>query len=496
MKIIDMAKRKMQTWLEIEPANTTTIRLREFHTYESNAIKNMIWYRGDAEEIRQLYTSGGIESSLVEFWGARSTPGQEIRRIHTGIPGLAVDMLAKLTLADLNGIEIENNSVKEEWESIYDDNKFDKVLEKAVKQALYIGDGAFKISFDPEISADTPILEWWSGDKIEIVTKRGRLKEVVFKTKFRERGKTYTLHEICGYGYIKYELYQGDKLEPMPNYKVTDFTANLESYNFDKSIILGVTFKIEESTKWENRGQSIFDRKIGSFDALDEVWSQWIDALRKGRSKEYIPESLIPRNPNTGALMRPNAFDNSFIAIGDDNHENGQNRVVLEQANIPHDSYLATYITALDLALQGIISPSTLGIDTKKLDNAEAQREKEKATLYSRNAIVEALNTLIPELVKMTINAKCEMLKMPIKDFEVSVSFGEYANPSFESQVETVGKGKTQGIMSIEAAVEELYGDTKTTDWKKEEVARLKAEQGISDFEEPAVNTILGDFSV
>lgn len=42
--------------------------------------------------------------------------------------------------------------------------------------------------------------------------------------------------------------------------------------------------------------------------------------------------------------------------------------------------------------------------------------------------------------------------------------------------------------MSIEASVEELYGDTRDEDWKKEEVARLKAEQGIVDMEEPAVN--------
>ena len=68
------------------------------------------------------------------------------------------------------------------------------------------------------------------------------------------------------------------------------------------------------------------------------------------------------------------------------------------------------------------------------------------------------------------------------------MNFGEYANPSFESQVETVSKAKTGGIMSIEASVDELYGDSKDDDWKKEEVARLKAEQGIVEMEEPALN--------
>lgn len=50
--------------------------------------------------------------------------------------------------------------------------------------------------------------------------------------------------------------------------------------------------------------------------------------------------------------------------------------------------------------------------------------------------------------------------------------------------------------MSIEACVDELYGDTKNDDWKKEEVARLKNEQGITEMEEPAVNLAAGNFNV
>ena len=77
---------------------------------------------------------------------------------------------------------------------------------------------------------------------------------------------------------------------------------------------------------------------------------------------------------------------------------------------------------------------------------------------------------------------------------KVNVSFGEYANPSFESQVETIAKAKQGGIMSIERCVEELYGDTLDEHCKEEEITRLKAEQGIQDMEEPAVNMTAGDF--
>ena len=194
--------------------------------------------------------------------------------------------------------------------------------------------------------------------------------------------------------------------------------------------------------------------------------------------------------------MKPNAFDNRFIKIASDRAEGASNEITLQQANIPHESYLATYITALDLALQGIVSPSTIGIDVKKLDNAEAQREKEKTTLYTRNTIVEALQEFIPQLVNMTINSFNVLNRRPIEEIAVNVPFGEYANPSFESQVETVSKAKTSGIMSIEASVDELYGDSKDEQWKSEEVIRLKSEQGISEVDEPYVNTDLDRFSV
>ena len=194
--------------------------------------------------------------------------------------------------------------------------------------------------------------------------------------------------------------------------------------------------------------------------------------------------------------MKPNSFDNRFIKTDTDNREGASNKIEIEQPAIPHDSYLSTYITALDLALQGIVSPSTLGIDVKKLDNAEAQREKEKATLYTRDAIIEALSSCIPKLVNMTINAVSVMEKKPFEEVEVTITFGEYANPSFESQVETIAKAKSGGILSIEATIEELYGDSKTEEWKAQEVQRLKAEQGFIDLDEPSVNDSLGGFTV
>lgn len=471
-------KNAMRSWLNIEPARDVRIRVDELLNFESNAFLNRIWYRGESTELIQVHKQ--LRTRNFGFWESVPTNGQEIRKIHTGLPKIIVNTLTNATLSDMNEIEFENDELK----AILEENNFEKLLEESVKKALYLGDGAFKISIDASVS-DFPIIEFIDGDRVELLHKRGRLYEVIFKTEIRENRDTYILYERYGFGSIAYELYdQNGKQVPLAMAKSL---VDLIDVEFDERFMMAMPFSIFKSEKWEGRGQSLFDSKRDNFDALDEAWSQWMDALRSGRTKTYIPQDLIPRDYETGALIKPNAFDNRYIATGVSMNENGQSKITVEQTAIPHDSYLQTYITALDLCLQGIISPSTLGIDAKKIDNAEAQREKEKATLYTRNSIVKVLQADIPKLLQIIQYTLSTMRNQTLQEELIQVGFGEFANPSFESQVETVGKAKMQGIMSIEAVVDELYGDSKDEDWKAEEVQRLKNEQGIIQLEEPAI---------
>ena len=490
-KLNENIKKTVRSWLNVTPANPYNFQINEMLDFEGHAIRNRIWYRGDSNELEQFYQQNRENADRYKFWASKCTPGMDMRKIHTGIPGLIVRILTSVVLPDMDEFEFETPAQEQIWDEIEKDNNFRKKIESALKEALYIGDGAFKVAVDTTIS-DYPILEWYPGDRVEFIYQRDRIREIVFKTPYREKGRTYVLNERYGFGYIINELYLDNKLVDVKTIKATE---NLTDITFDDSVIFAVPFMIYESGKYEGRGGSIFDGKLDNYDSLDEIWSQWMDAVRAGRAKTYIPECLVPHDPVTTMLIKPNPFDNRYFAADGDMREGQKNQITVDQPTIPHESYLASYVTALDLCLQGVISPSTLGIDTKKLDNAEAQREK--TTLYTRNAIVEAIQETLPKVVAMCINANNILLHGGAKEeVKVNIPFGEYANPSFESQVETVAKAKQGGIMSIERCVEELYGDTLDDHCKKEEVARLKEEQGIQDMEEPAVNMAAGDFRV
>lgn len=492
-KLNENIKKTVRSWLNVTPANPYNFQINEILDFEGHAIRNRIWYRGDSNELEQFYQQNRENADRHKFWASKCTPGMDMRKIHTGLPGLIVRTLTSVVLPDMDEFEFETPAQEQIWNEIEKDNNFRKKIESALKEALYIGDGAFKVAVDTTIS-DYPILEWYPGDRVEFIYQRDRIREIVFKTPYHEKGRTYVLNERYGFGYIINELYLDNKLVDVKTIKATE---NLADISFDDSVIFAVPFMIYESGKYEGRGSSIFDGKLDNFDSLDETWSQWMDALRAGRAKTYIPECLVPHDPVTTMLIKPNPFDNRYFAADGDMREGQKNQITVDQPTIPHESYLASYVTALDLCLQGVISPSTLGIDTKKLDNAEAQREKEKTTLYTRNAIVEAIQETLPEVVAMCINANNILLHGGAKEeVDVNIPFGEYANPSFESQVETVAKAKQGGIMSIERCVEELYGDSLDEHCKEEEITRLKAEQGIQDIKEPAVNMAAGDFRV
>ena len=486
-KVKESIAHKMRSFLKIYTANGQDFKINELLDFDSNVAVNKIWYRGDSYELSQLYRQ--LDDNQYGFWGSVPTAGIEIRKIHTGLPKTMVNILSGVVADDMQDVQFTSEADNTLWRDIAKENTFDTLVKSAISKVLYTGDGAFKISIDTDMS-QLPIVEFYEADRIQLVRKRGRITEIIFKTSYTKDTASYILYEHYGKGYIHYELKNAyDKLVELDTIPQT---AGLTDVSWDEKFMMAEYVSFYSSDKFEGRGQSVFDAKRDNFDAVDEAWSQWIDALRAGRTKVYIPENLIPRNPNTGELMKPNSFDNRFIKLSPSLAENDSGKISTESAPIQHESYLVTYITALDLCLQGLISPSTLGIDTKKLDNAEAQREKEKATLYTRQTIVAELQRVLPALIQDIFYAYQTLNNQPIKEVECDVTFGEYANPSFESQVETVGKAKAQGIMSIEASVDELYGDSRDDEWKKEEVARLKAEQGIVDMEEPAVNMDLG----
>ena len=480
-------KKAIMKLLKIQPAIDKQITIREPLSFQANVLKNQIWYRGDAAELEQFYKQASkYDVDKAKFWA--SVPTGTVRKMHTGLPGVVIDRYKDIIISDLDSIgfgeETEEKPILDLWEEIAKDNKFEEVLAEAIQGALSSSDGALKISIDPDTSK-YPILEFYTADNVEFKYKRGRLIEILFYTTYMKDNKEYRLEETYGKGYIMYKLYDQEGREV--NLKFLEETAHLKDVTFPGGFIMGEQLIFFKSSKWKGRGKALFDLKADNLDALDEVVSQWLDAIRQGRVQKYIPEDLIPRDANNGSLLPVNDFDNKYLTIGQNMTEGAENKIQVVQPDIAYSAYVESYSNFLDMCLQGVMSPSTLGIDLKKTDNADSQREKEKITLHVRQTIVNALNVVIPSIAEKLLMVNDIMNGKNAGEYEASVKFGEYASPDFDTTVEVVGKAKTYGIMSTEKCIDELYGDTMTDKEKAEEVARIKAENSMQT-EEPLLD--------
>ena len=466
-------KKAIQNWLQIVPATEQSIILTERTGFITDVIRSQLWYRGDSSELFQFFhqIDGGAES----FWG--SVPAKEkIRKIHSGLPAIIADTLTYIVKSDLDAVETN----RAEWNEISRQTDFENLIGKAVCDTLVDGDGAFKISVDTDVSA-YPIVDFVGADKVRYDYRRGVLNEIIFTTDYKPKSSVYRLEEHYGKGYVKSILYNSDGIEVSLE-NVPELVGVIPEVRFDGGYIMAVPLKFYTSKKYQNRGKSIFDGgKSDCFDALDEVVSQWWDAIRAGRVQKYIPECMIPRNFTDGSLKSVNSFGTEFITVEQPVSETAERpKIEVIQPQIEYEAFVNAYTNCLLMCLQGLVSPATLGIDVGKMQSADAQREKKDVTGNTRNIITSALETAIPKLVETILYTYDNMRKIPIRDCgEITVSFGEYAAPDFDSRVETIGKASTYGIMSVETQVEELWGSSKDDEWKKSEVRRIMSERGL-----------------
>ena len=466
-------KNMFKNWLEIVPSGSPGISILSDGDFEKEVFRNKIWYRGNPSELAQLHACSDDLIGNKSFWAAAGG-NSGIRKIHSGLPALIVDTISDMAVNDLLAVRLSDPTGQDIWDATSKENNFGRLLARAVRMAVALGDGAFKISFDTEISS-YPIIEFFGGDKLRLNYTRGRISEVVFLQHFSLDDEHYSLEEIYKRDGITYRLFDGKGREIDPILAKEQGKIRPVSHSIGMNLAIPLIF--DENPRFAGRGKSIFDGKIGAFDALDEVLSQWIDALRDGRVHKYIPIGLLPRNPHNGQVMGLSSFESRFIQTEMDLAEGADNSIKVVQPHIDTAALAESCNNFINLALQGIIAPATLGIDLKRRDNAEAQREKEKTTLYTRNKLIGTLREVISTLATTSVAAYNGLYGINAPICDATVEFGEYAAPNFDSLIETVGKGRQMGVISIENAIDQLYGNTWSTEQKETEIKRLKEEE-------------------
>lgn len=452
-----------------------------------------IWYFGDGDELLNYYTRENTIDYNFEpyytrnkrnyFWSVSSTE-EDIKRTHSGQPRNIVDTLVSILRypsITANRFDYTDDIVNTNLQNILKDCNFKDIYKnEQLPMTLVEGWGAFKINWDKDIS-DYPIPVYYRANNVDFVYKLGHLVGIIFKDYYTDgENQKYLIIETRSIKYnperkermliIETSLFKYDDtdniveipLSSVPEFK--DTVDYIEIGPFDKLLAVPSIF-YRNTDKFGGPGRSIFTGKIDLFDDLDQTLSQAANSVRRSTTMEYFNSDYLERDENTGMPKQPHAYDRKYSVYTGQKDADGSSTsadpVQVTQPQINFTQYTDHAIQLMMQIINGVMSPATLGIDISKRDNAEAQREKEKVTIFTRNGIIDTETPILKDLCSQLLAAYEFMRdgKITVSDYDISVKFSEFADDSFENKLEKLSQAFDAQNMSEKMFMQKLYGN-------------------------------------
>lgn len=467
-----------------------------------------VWYQGDSDELLNFYTVQTNINYNYEPWYDRNKRGyfwsiasteNDIKRTHSGQPRNIVDTLVSLIGCPEIYAGMKENKIQranEKLSAVLEDNEFwETYIFEQMPMTLVEGWGCYKIDWNKDIS-DYPIIKYYRAKDVEFVYQDKRMCAIIFKDfytdgKFRNYLITETRAVRGGNLYVRKDVFKlaGDDIQPMTPDEVVrvEELADLDLEpviidNFKKFLAVPCIF-YKDVVDNDGYGRSIFTGKVDLFDDLDQCLSQGSNTVRRSTPVEYFNTDFLERDPVTKLPKMPHVYDRKYTSfVGGRTVDGVQNTTVPVQVTQPQLQFNEYNTEAQNILLQiisGIMSPATLGIDVAKKDNADAQREKEKITIFTRNVLIKAETKILKNLFNQVL-AAVQLMNEEICtciDYSISVKYSEFADDSFENKLQKLGEAYVKGTISTDMYLDKLYGDSLSSTERDREYKYLKEKE-------------------
>lgn len=463
--------------------------------YRMKVVEYGTWYSGDGDKILNFYTRAinidynyepFFDRNKRDYFWAVSATEEGIKRTHSGIAKTIVD-----TLTGICG-EPKIKSSYSDWllqEILEENNFYDLYSQVQMPMTMVEGWGAYKINWDMSIS-DYPMIKYYKANDVNFIEREKRIIGIMFKDFYTDSKRKYLVVETR---YIKngnlyidkdgFEAYDGDdaikpiELKSIPGLK--DAVERIEVSNYNG--LLAVPCRFFRDVNNEVEGRSIYEGKVDLFDDYDQCFSQRSNTVRRSTPMEYFDTEYLERDMRTGIPIQPKVYDRKYTWYKGARNADGGNEnklpVTVTQPKIDFLQYDGEATAILAEIIDGILSPASLGIDLARKDNADAQREKEKVTVFTRNKILKQEIRILTKLMIETLRAYELMHKGEIsfRDYEVDVEFSEFADDSYENKLQALGTALSLGAISPKMYLNKLYGNTLSEAEFKEELEYLES---------------------
>lgn len=394
--------------------------------------------------------------------------------------------------------------------TILEDNSFDTgVLKKSLIETLGLGDAAWHIHFDPEISS-YPLIELVPPERLEVEKKCNRIVKFIIKQQVFVDGKElqYELHTVYTKrrkkvdvnGAIRY-VDDGILMQHMiwngSRYLTRDTTLKAKifnAYGVEEEIVLPLAdFPVvylpnnlnsaENSVINENaRPHGIVFGLESVSSAIDEILSNCVDTVRKAFPFLMIDDQMIPStvkgDKDKGAFSTRR---HSFITPK--NVTDPEKMLQMMQAQLNTTEYVDSVKLQINIALNKVgINAATLGLQLSGHVEAEAtQNAKERNSIRTRNSIAGDYEQYLENLFAVLLqyddfiqgNAIVKDKKTGEEAFMIEeyhgikATFNKYIIDTPEEVSKVLAEKVNSNLMSIYTSVKEQYPE-----WDNETIVK------------------------
>lgn len=476
-------------------------KIRSPLVYEYNLAENLALLSNDISVVRNFY----MQEIGKYFQDSFMSVGNNNKFLAQNIPGQAfsyfgiIPMIvqSKVNLVASNGFKIDSDD--KEVDEVLNAEKEDANLDDLFIQGVYwesgIGDFAYRVSYQPNIS-DNPIIDIIEPHHLEIEYSRGTVKAFIIK-EVSDEDASFELCEIheknkAGRVCIKYRYRIKGEWVKFDDYQQIAFCetkfgfkqtpADVELPFDDFLVVFKKNTNNNQLYKGE-RGVPDIQGLASIEDALTEAVSDLIDAIRKGGIREYIDERMLPQTVD-GQLQAHNPFNKTVITTRSQSTPGQSSKLVeIVQGNIDYRSYVETIQTLVSLAINKAgLAPTTLGLTGLESINssAESQDAREKTSLRTREICINSWRLTLKDILNKYLQVKDYIQGYEIMDYSelINITFDDYISPSIENITEVLARQVQAGIKSQYKAIEEL-NDGASDEQIEKEFAQILTEKGV-----------------
>lgn len=439
--------------------------------------ENRIWYKANKDTLLRFYKTTRRVNQLYpiqDFY--RLTPGN-IPIQHYPLADMITKTMVNLVFSEKPTIAFETgNQQRDEelnkiLEEIYDDNNISSLIQNAAELESYSGAVAFKPVLDPDFS-DYPIIMAYPKEDFEVIKKYNRIQGIIFKDYYKKDKKEYVLYTECGIGYITYKLYEMEKnsqegKDEVPLSTLPE-TKGLKPLKFRTSD--GKPLRQLLAVYKENKTNATSDYSgiIDDFQALDEIYTNMVNYIRKSKVKVYMPENMCKKNEK-GETIVPFDYDSDYTILYDNNPEGTSQEAKRDVIDIQNTivGYREAFNEVLKHAVLNTgLSLSSIGYDISGANaSGEALAIREKVSMRTRSEKIrrwdealQSLTRLVVALQSYTVVGDAIHIENMF-DYNVLVSFAEYEEPTMDAIVEVLANTLEAGLIDRETALHRLWDD-------------------------------------